>query len=217
MSDQLSAPDEDLWALRFACSCASAAPVAADPWVAVAKDGKLANGTKELIVNALHQRPRSVTQLAALLALSPPAVHRHIAELLASELIQEAPIPPAQRRSPTERHYRPNFPVVRAADRQELQPMLVDLAETFAGAFRARRDDLANAFARTGFSSRGQPFEALLHYLYAAATRLARERLEITGDLPPWPEHGDGSHWVWWGEEPAEELAETEVRVGRRK
>jgi hypothetical protein len=44
----------------------------------------------------------------------------------------------------------------------------------------------------------------MLHYLYAAAARLARERLEATGDLPPWPQHADGSRWVWWAEEPAE-------------
>jgi DNA-binding transcriptional ArsR family regulator len=209
MSDQVSPSAEDLRALRFACSCASAAPVAADPWVAIAQHGKLADGTKELILNALHQRPRSVTQLAALLALSPPAVHRHVAELLASELIHEVLIPTSQRRSPTERHYRPAFPVVLAADRRELQPVLAELAETLAGAFRARRDDLEEAFARTDLSARGESFEALLHYLYTAAARLARQRLEAAGDLPPWPEHGDGSRWVWW----AEERPETEVKM----
>src|SRR5687768_14504220 len=109
MADQLLPQDEDFRSLRFACSCASAAPVAADPWVAIAQQGKLADGTKELILNALHRRPRSIAQLSALLGLSPPAVHRHVAELLASELIREAPIPASQRRSPTERRYRPAF------------------------------------------------------------------------------------------------------------
>jgi DNA-binding transcriptional ArsR family regulator len=212
MTHQLSTQDEEFRTLRFACSCASAAPVAADPWAAIAKDGKLADGTKELILNALHRRPRSITQLSALLDLSPPAVHRHVSELLASELIHEVSVPTSERRSPTERHYRPTFPIVLAADRQELQPVLEGLAETVAGAFRARQDDLEKAFTRTGLSRRGEPFESLLHYLYAAATRLARERLEAAGDLPPWPEHGDGSRWVWWGEEPAAESAETEVR-----
>jgi DNA-binding transcriptional ArsR family regulator len=202
VADHLPPQDEDLRALRFACSCASAAPVAADPWVAIAQQGKLADGTKELILNALHRRPRSVAQLSQLLGLSPPAVHRHIAELLASELIREAPVPTSQRRSPTERHYRPNFPIVLAADRNELQPILDQLAEAFADAFRARQDDLAKAFARSGLFARGETFEALRHYLYAAAARLARERLEAAGDLPPWPEHGDGSRWVWWAEEP---------------
>jgi DNA-binding transcriptional ArsR family regulator len=210
MTDQLAAPDDHLRTLRFACSCASAAPVTADPWAAIAKQGKLADGTKELILNALHQRPRSVTQLSAVLDLSAPAVHRHVIELLGSELIHEVPVPSSQRRSPTERHYRPNFPIVRAADRQALQPVLEQLAETFAGVFRARQDELVIAFTRTSLSAHGERFEVLLHYLFAAATRLARARLELTGDLPPWPEHGDGSRWVWWGEEPATELAERE-------
>jgi DNA-binding transcriptional ArsR family regulator len=211
VADQPSPAAENLRALRFACSCASAVPVAADPWVAVAKQGKLADGTKELILNALHRRPRSVAALAALLGLSPPSVHRHVAEMLASELIREVPVPAGDRRSPTERHYRPAFPVVRTEDRQALQPALEELAGVFADAFRARREDLAEAFARTGLSARRESFEALRHYLFAAAARLAREQLEATGDLPPWPEHGDGSRWVWWAEEPADGLAETGV------
>jgi DNA-binding transcriptional ArsR family regulator len=204
MIDHCPPPNEDLRALRFACSCASAAPVAEDPWVPIAKAGKLADGTKELILNALHQQPRSVTQLSRRLGLSPPAVHRHVGELLASELILEVPISAATRRSPRERRYRAAFPIVLAADRQELQPVLAALAEAFANAFEARIDDLAAAFARTGLPARGESFEALRHYLFAAAARLARERLEETGDLPPWPVHDDGSRWVWWAEEPPE-------------
>jgi uncharacterized membrane-anchored protein len=49
--------------------------------------------------------------------------------------------------------------------------------------------------------------EILRHYLYATATRLAREHLEANGTLPLWPEHADGSRWIWW----AEEAPETEV------
>ena len=214
MEDQPAPRNEDLRALRFACSCASAAPDAADPWVAIAKQGKLADGTKELILNALHRRPRSVVQLSDLLGLSPPAVHRHVAELLASELIREVPIPRAARRSPTERHYRPAFPVVLAADRRDLQPVLAELADALAGAFGARRTALEEAFARTDLSARGESFEALLHYLYAAAARLARERLEATGDpatCRPGRRTADGSRWIWWAEEPADGLAETEV------
>jgi DNA-binding transcriptional ArsR family regulator len=165
MTDELPPEDQELRVLRFACSCASAVPVAADPWVAVAKQGKLADGTKERILNAVHRQPRSVAQLAQLLDLSPPAVHRHIGEMLASELIREVPIPASQRRSPTERHYRPAFPIVLAEDRRKLRPILDELADAFADAFRSRRGQLAEAFARTGLAARGESFEALLHYL----------------------------------------------------
>ena len=194
--------------LRFACSCASAVPVAGEPWVAIAKHGKLADGTKERILNALYREPRTVTQLAQLLELSPPTVHRHVTEMLASELIREVAVPPAARRSAVERYYRPDFPVVLTADRQTLLPILAQLAAEVADVFRAGQDALAEAFARSGLPDRGEHFEALLQYLYAAATRLARERLEAEGMLPAWPEHGDGSRWVWW----AEEAPETEVR-----
>ena len=112
--------------------------------------------------------------------------------------------PEDERRSALERYYRPNFPVVLAADRAALQPALDELADAFAAALRERREALAAAFAQTSLPAREEPFQALLHYLYATAARLARERLEADGDLPPWPLHEDGSRWIWWAEEPPE-------------
>ena len=112
-----------------------------------------------------------------------------------------------QRSRGSERYYRPNFPVVLAADRAALQPVLEDLAADIAAAFRRRQEALTNAFAQTSLPARGEPVEMLLHYLYATATRLARARLEADGALPPWPEHADGSRWIWW----AEEAPETEA------
>jgi DNA-binding transcriptional ArsR family regulator len=190
--------------LRLACACASASPVAGDPWVAIVKQGKLVDGTKERILNALHAQPRTVTKLAQSLGLAPPTVHRHVAELLASELVKEAPVPPENRRSAVERHYRPAFPVVTAEERQELQPTLDELASAFADVFRAQREALAEAFAQTSLPARGFAFDSLAHCLFTTAIRLARAQLEMDGSLPPWPEHADGSRWVWWAEEPPE-------------
>jgi DNA-binding transcriptional ArsR family regulator len=204
MTDQPSLTDDGAQGLRFACACASAAPVAEDPWVAISQQRKLNDGTKERILNALHRQPRTIAQLAQTLGLSAPAVHRHVAELLASELIREAAAPAEGRRSALERYYRPNFPIVRTGDRTALQPALDDLAAAFAAAFRAGQGPLRDAFARTGLPARGEDFEALLHYLFAAAARTARARLEAAGDLPAWPVHDDGSRWVWWAEEPPE-------------
>jgi predicted ArsR family transcriptional regulator len=175
-----------------------------DPWAAISHDGKLNDGTKELIIDALAARPRTITQLADRLGISSPAVHRHVTELLASELIREVDAPEGGRRSPVARYYAPNFPVVLATDRAVFQPVLEDLAAEMAEVFRRRREVSAAAFARTSFPARGESFEALLHYLYATAARLARERLEGVGGLPPWPEHADGSRWLWWAEEPPE-------------
>jgi DNA-binding Lrp family transcriptional regulator len=206
MTDAPSSRIDDDHRLRFACACASAVPVAADPWVAISQQRKLNDGTKELILNAIYRQPRTITQLAELLGISAPAVHRQVAGLLADELIQEVD-PPAERRRSSERYYRPNFPVVLAADRAALQPILEDLAVDIAAAFHRRRELLANAFTDMSLPARGEPVEMLPHYLYATATRLARARLEADGALPPWPEHADGSRWIWW----AEEAPETEV------
>jgi predicted ArsR family transcriptional regulator len=198
-----SAPVDADRRLRFACACATAIPVAEDPWVAVVNQRKLNDGSKELILNALFDQPRTITQLADILGISAPAVHRHVTDLLADELIHEVNVA-APRSRGSERYYRPNFPVVLAADRTTLQPVLEDLAAEIAAAFQRRQEALASAFAETSLAAHEESFEALLHYLYAAATRMAREQLETAGDLPPWPEHADGSRWIWWAEEPLE-------------
>jgi DNA-binding transcriptional ArsR family regulator len=175
-----------------------------DPWAAIPHDGKLNDGTKELILNALSDQPRTITQLAEVLGISSPAVHRHVTDLLASELIHEVEVPQDRRRSGVERYYHPAFPVVFAADRATLDPVLQDLAADIAAAFHRRQVSLADAFAQTSLPARGESVETLLHYLYATAARLARAQLEAEGALPPWPEHRDGSRWVWWAEEALE-------------
>ena len=194
--------------LRFACACASAVPIAADPWVAVVNQRKLNDGTKELILNAIYRQPRTITQLAELLGISAPAVHRHVVDLLADELIREVDLAAPHRSRAIERYYRPNFPVLLSSDQATLQPAIEDLAADIAAAFHRRQEALADAFAHTSLPAREEQAEMLLHYLYATATRLARARLEADGALPPWPEHADGSRWIWW----AEEAPETEVR-----
>ncbi len=170
--------------------------------MAISQQNKLQDGTKELILNAIYQRPRTIAQVAQQLGLSPPTVHRHIAELLASELIREVAAPEEGRPAGVARYYQPSLPVVLAVDREALRPALDAFADGIAASCRAEGAALARAFEDTSLPARQESFEALLHYLYATATRMARERLEASGDLPPWPEHADGSRWVWWAEEP---------------
>jgi len=207
MTDTSSSLVDDDHRLRFACACASAMPIGEDPWVAIVNQRKFNDGTKERILNAIYRQPRTITQLAELLGISAPAVHRHIVDMLGDELIQESDLEAPPRNRVSERYYRPNFPVVLAADRTVLQPVLEDLAADIAAVFLQRREALAQTLRDTSLPAREEPVELLLHYLYAAATRLARARLEADGYLPPWPEHADGSRWLWW----AEEAPETEV------
>src|ERR687897_2605019 len=165
MTDALPSLVDDDHRLRFACACAAAVPTAEDPWVAIVNQRKFNDGTKELILNAVYRQPRTITQLAELLGISAPAVHRQIAGLLADELIQEVD-PPAERSRSSERYYRPNFPVVLAADRAALQPILEDLAVDIAAAFHRRRELLANAFTDMSLPAPGETGEKLPPYFY---------------------------------------------------
>jgi predicted ArsR family transcriptional regulator len=179
--------------------------------VAVVNQRKLNDGTKERILTAIYRQPRTITQVADLLGISAPAVHRHVMDLLADELIHEVDGAEPGRTRATERYYQPAFPVVLATDRAMLQPALDDLAEAAAVLFLEQQDALESAVAETSLPARGAAFETLRHYLFATATRLARERLEAAGALPAWPEHRDGSRWVWWAEE-AEAAAKPEAK-----
>jgi DNA-binding transcriptional ArsR family regulator len=189
-----------LSSLHFACDCASATAPAGDPWAPIVQHGKLRDGTKERILNALHDAPSTVAQLAARLGLSQPTIHRHITDLLASELIREEPVPDAERAWAVERYYRPNFPVIGAVDRAIYSALLDDLSDAFADGFRRSLRSLRAAMARTDLAD--EEADAVLHYLYTTAARLGRAKLERGGALPAWPAHRDGSRWLWWAEEP---------------
>jgi DNA-binding transcriptional ArsR family regulator len=139
----------DYHRLRFSCACCSAVPIAEDPWVAIVNQRKLNDGTKELILDAIYRQPRTITQLAELLGISAPAVHRHAGEMLASELISEVGVTALERSRASERYYGPNFPVVLASDQVALQPVLEDLAADIATAFQRRQDALWRAHSPT--------------------------------------------------------------------
>ena len=206
MTDRPSPPGDGAQVLRFACACASAVPVAEDPWVAIVNQRKLNDGTKELILNALYRRPRTVAQLAQQLGLSaagraPPCrgAARQRADPRGGRAGGWAPVGP--------RTLLPaQFPG-RARRRS---------GGAAARAGRARRRDSPRPFRPRAGGPRARPSRApacppagnrsrrCSTTCTPTATRMARERLEADGDLPPWPEHADGSRWVWWAEEPPE-------------
>jgi DNA-binding transcriptional ArsR family regulator len=193
--------------LRFACGCASATTPPADPWAPLVQQGKLRDGTKERILNALHVAPSTVAQLAERLGLSQPTIHRHITDLLVSELIREEPVPEDERAWAVERYYRPNFPVIHTTDHAALSLLLDELSDVFAAAFQRSLPSLHAAIAQTRLPEREEERDAVLHYLYTTAARLGRAKLEQADALPAWSAHRDGSRWLWWAEEPPEEDA----------
>ena len=82
--------------------------------------------------------------------------------------------------------------------------MLEEVAGDLVDVFRRRQERLTDAYSGTSAPARIGGVEGLGHWFYTAATRIARERLEAEGVLPKWQEHSDGSHWLWWAEEPLE-------------
>ena len=185
--------------LRFACDCVSARGAYSDPWASVAKNKLLPNGTKEDILNLVYEQPKTIAQLAKELELSQPTIHRHINELMASELLRESE--EWERRYPTERYYEPNFPVVKAEERAEFEAICREMAERFAELFDKRHKKLEDAFNKTDLANRGWAFDDITQYLYASVQREARKILEQRGALPQREKHNNGADWIFWAEE----------------
>ena len=76
--------------LRFPCECVSAQGGYSDPWAGISQNRLLPDGTKEEILNSLSREPKTTAQLAKELDLSQPSIHRHIGEMMVSELLRES-------------------------------------------------------------------------------------------------------------------------------
>jgi len=196
----MAVPDE-LKGLRFACECVSARGKGySDPWANIAQNKLLPNGTKEEILNLVAQEPKTISQLAEALRLSPPSIHTHINDMMKSELLRESE--EWEKRYPTERYYEPNFPVVKAEEHAEFKALCQEMAERVADLFEKKRSKLERTFNKTGLEVRGWTFSDITQYLYANVQRGARELLEERGVLAPPEQHGNGVRWVFWAEEP---------------
>src|ERR1044072_4839400 len=185
--------------LQFACDCVSAYGEYSDPWASISKNKLLPNGTKEDILNSVSKQPKTVAQLAKALDLSQPTIHRHINELMASELLRESE--EWERRYPTERYYEPNFPVVKLQERAEFEAICQEMAERVADLFAQRRKQLEGAFGKTDLAKRGWTFADITQYLYGSVQRSARVILEERGALLQREKHSNGAEWIFWAEE----------------
>src|SRR4030043_1334728 len=77
--------------LQFACDCVSHLhDVIRDPWSHVSRAGLISSETKEIILNKTYKQPKTVSQLAKEIGLSQPAIHKHVKELLASDMLRIA-------------------------------------------------------------------------------------------------------------------------------
>ena len=197
----MSVPD-GMDGLRFPCECVSSRRGGySDPWAEVTKRKLLLDGTKEEILNLVAREPKTISQLAEALRLSPPSIHTHVGDMMKSELLRESE--EWEKRYPTERYYEPNFPVVNAEEHAEFEAVCLEIAERVAALFEKKRAQLERAFKKTGLAERGWEFSDITQYLYASVQRGARELLEERGVLPRPEQHRNGVRWVFWAEEPS--------------
>ena len=187
--------------LRFPCECVSAVKENySDPWADITKRKLLPNGTKEQILNLVADEPKTLSQLAEALSLSPPSIHTHINELLKSELLRESV--EWEKKYPTERYYEPNFPVLKAADCAEFLMLCEEMANQVASLFEKRLPKFAQAFRKTGMPQQGWELSDITQCLYANMQRHARTLLEDKEILTPRQEHKNGAEWIFWAQEP---------------
>jgi len=186
--------------LRFPCECVSASQGGyTDPWADVTKRKLLPNGTKEQIITLLAEEPKTISQLAQALNLSPPSVHTHINDMLQSELLRESE--EFEKRHPSERYYEPSFPVFKTEECAEFRALCEEMAQQLADLFEKRRSGMERAFSKTNLSAHGWELSDVTQCLYANMYRGARTLLEQRGLLTPRQKHANGAEWIFWAEE----------------
>jgi DNA-binding transcriptional ArsR family regulator len=192
---------KDLKSLCFPCECVSGGKGGySDPWSEITKNRLLPNGTKEEILNLVAREPKTISQLAELLDLSPPSVHTHINDMMTSELLRESE--EWEKKYPTERYYEPNFPVFKAEECAEFRSLCEEMAEQVVALFEKKRAKMERAFARTPLANQGWEFSDITQCLYANMQRGARTLLEQRGVLAPRQKHKNGAAWIFWAQEP---------------
>ena len=192
---------DDSKGLRFPCECVSAGSGGySDPWADITKKKLLPNGTKEEILNIVAREPKTISQLAEVLDLSPPSVHTHINDMMKSELLRESE--EWVKKYPTERYYEPNFPVFKAEECAEFRILCEEMAEQVVTLFEKQRAKMERAFAKTPLANQGWEFSDITQCLYANMQRGARTLLEERGVLPPRKKHKNGAAWIFWAQEP---------------
>lgn len=192
---------KDKKVLRFPCECVSNSPGGySDPWADITKRKLLPNGTKEQILTLVAREPKTISQLAQALKLSPPSVHTHINDMLKSELLRESE--EFEKRYPTERYYEPNFPVFKAEECAEFQSLCAEMAQQLATLFERHQAKMERAFRKTRLPDQGWELADITQCFYANVYRSARTLLEEQGLLRSRVKHANGAEWIFWAEEP---------------
>lgn len=195
------ANSQNLRSLRFPCECVSSGVGGySDPWAEITKNKLLPDGTKEEILNLVAREPKTISQIAQALNLSPPSVHTHINDMLKSELLRESD--EWEKQYPTERYYEPNFPVFREAECEEFRTLCDEMASQIVALFESNRAKIQHAFESTNLKNQGWELSDITQCLYANMQRGARTQLEQRGLLSDRQKHANGANWIFWAEDP---------------
>ncbi|MCP4023667.1 MAG: ArsR family transcriptional regulator [Desulfobacteraceae bacterium] len=188
--------------LQFACDCVSRLnDTVRDPWSHVTRSGFISSETKEIILNRTYCQPKTVTQLAREIGLSQPAIHKHVKELVNSDMLRSVSIPNEKKTYRVEQYYEPNFPVLFLEDLAQMESVCKKAASAVAKIYWKNRQELESSFSATSLESKGYKFDDILDFLYSKIRRMAREVLDEQGYFAELPTHKDGSRWVYWAEE----------------
>jgi DNA-binding transcriptional ArsR family regulator len=154
--------------LQFACDCVSKLhDIIRDPWSHVSRAGLISSETKEIILNKTYRQPKTVSQLAREIGLSQPAVHKHLKELLAGDMLRGVSLSDREKACRVEQYYEPNFPVLLMEDLSKLEPACDKVAQSLAEIFWKHKNGLQAAFYKTSLEKRGYNLEDVLDFFTA--------------------------------------------------
>ena len=185
--------------LLFPCECVSARTENySDPWSPISRNRLFSDGTKEDIINLIADGPKTISQIAKALELSPPSVHKHINELVLSELIRDSN--EWEKLHPKERYYEPNFPVIDHVECAAMEEICREISDEFVRLFREARPRFEAAFQTTRLAKAGWTIEDVSQCLFARIQRSARRTLEESGSVKSAEPHRNGVSWSFWAE-----------------
>lgn len=151
--------------------------------------------TRERLVAALADRPRTVAQLAHQFGLSQPTMLEQVRRAMHDGLIVEEQVPSEEKRYPSERYYTPAVPVVRQPDREILESTCRGIAHDLAASLSRNEADLRAAFAMTHVARDGWELNSLWPYIQETIVRQALEH------MPGFIQPDRSSHGLSWVEE----------------
>jgi DNA-binding Lrp family transcriptional regulator len=146
--------------------------------------------SRDRLVAALADRPRTVAQLAQSFRLSQPTMLEQVRRALADGLIVEVDVSPEERRFAAERYYAPTVPVIRAPDAEVIESACQAISHEMARVLRDNWSELLSAFAMTHLAREGWTFDDLWLYMDETIRRLVQEQMVGVVNRAPIPDHG---------------------------